>query len=102
LAGQNIQRITPIDQPYRPLQGIHGILPSFIPSQLLFVHFQFAASILILIVSLIQMRLMKVIYKIKNILIQEFQYSSRFQFPMILKNFESMFDEQHQSESHFQ
>jgi hypothetical protein len=49
-----------------------------------------------------QMRLMKVIYTMKNSMIQEFQYSFQFQFLMIPKNFESICDGEYQSENRFQ
>jgi hypothetical protein len=53
-------------------------------------------------VNLIQMRLMKVIDKMRNISIQKFQYSLQCQLQMISKNFELICDREYQSESHFQ
>jgi hypothetical protein len=53
-------------------------------------------------VNLIQIRLMKVIYNMKNILIQEFQYYVESQLSMISENFESIFDLEYQGEIYFQ
>jgi hypothetical protein len=53
-------------------------------------------------VNLIQMRLMKVIHKMRNNVIQEFQHSVKSQLQIIAKNFESIYDGEHQSESRFQ
>jgi hypothetical protein len=49
------------------------------------------------IVNWIQMKLMKVIDKQKNMMNQEFQYDLEYQHLMILKNYESICDNEHQS-----
>jgi hypothetical protein len=54
------------------------------------------------IVNLIQMKLMKMIYNIKNMINQEFQSDLEDELLMILKNFESIYDKQYQSKDHFQ
>jgi hypothetical protein len=48
------------------------------------------------------MKLMKVIYNLRNMMNQEFQYSHKSQMSMKMKNSESIDDQQHQQENHFQ
>jgi hypothetical protein len=54
------------------------------------------------ILNLIQMKLMKVIDILKNMMNREFQSLEEFQYLMKLKNCESIYDVQYQSESHVQ
>jgi hypothetical protein len=53
-------------------------------------------------VNLIQMWLMKVSNKMKNSVIQQFQYHFQVQSLMSSRNFESICHGKHQSECHFQ